>query len=153
MWRRSHLALLLATIGPLMTLHGPLVHMALYLCHDILRALHSNRHPPQVRYLHLLLELLRHTGLLLAALAATLAPRSQARPCGKGGVGRLLGSSLLQGVEPHIGLEVVVGALRQGGKHGAVARRPRNERPVVAEPAGRLTTPVTYHLAIVLTEV
>ena len=142
----------------------PLVHVVLDLGHDVLRALHCHRDPPQVRYLDLLLKGLRHKGLLV--LLSTFSPRmssctratsSQSRPRGKTLVGRLLRLSFLKGVEALdlCGRVEVVSwvALGQGSKERSVTRTARDQRPVIAEPARRLSTSVTYHLAIVLAEI
>ena len=161
----SHLSLLLrlsSTLVPGLTV--PLVHVVLDLCHDVLRALHCHRDPPQVWYLDLLLKGLRHKGLLVLSTfsprmsSSTRATSSQSRPRGKTLVGRLLRLSFLKGVEAmdlRGRVEVVswVGALRQGSKERPVTRTARDQGPVIAEPARRLSTSVTYHLAIVLAEI
>jgi len=161
----SHLSLFLRLSSTLPGLTVPLVHVVLDLCHDVLRALHCHRDPPKVRYLDLLLKGFRHESLLV--LLSTFSPRmssctsatsSQSRPRGKTLVGRLLRLSFLKGVEAldlRGRVEVVswVGALRQGSKERPVTRTARDQGPVIAEPARRLSTSVTYHLAIVLAEI
>ena len=141
------------------SLSVPLVHVVLDLGHDVLGALHRHRDPSQVRYLDLLLKGFRHKGLLvLSALPAAVATSSQSRSRGKALMGRLLGLRLLKGVEPlDLGRRVVKVvaqvALGQRGKQWSVSRTSRYQRSVVAEPARRLSTSITYHLAIVLTEI
>jgi hypothetical protein len=69
-------------------------------------------------------------------------------------VGRLLGLGFLKRVEAlDLCGRVEVVALRQGSKECPVTRTGRDERPVIAEPARRLATSVTYHFAIVLAEI
>jgi len=141
------------------SLSVPLVHVVLDLGHDVLGALHRHRDPSQVRYLDLLLKGFRHKGLLvLSALPAAAATSSQSRSRGKALMGRLLGLRLLKGVEPlDLGRRVVKVvaqvALGQRGEEWSVSRTSRYQRSVVAEPARRLSTSITYHLAIVLTEI
>jgi len=144
------------------SLSVPLVHVVLDLGHDVLGALHRHRDPSQVRYLDLLLKGFRHKGLLvLSALPARVsaaATSSQSRSRGKALMGRLLGLRLLKGVEPlDLGRRVVKVvaqvALGQRSEEWSVSRTSRYQRSVVAEPARRLSTSITYHLAIVLTEI
>lgn len=160
----SHLSLFLRLSSTLPGLTIPLVHVVLDLCHDVLRALHCHRDPPQIGYLDLLLKGLRHESLLVLSTfsprmsSCTSATSSQSRPRGKTLVGRLLRLSFLKGVEAldlRGRVEVVswVGALRQGSKERPVTRTARDQGPVIAEPARRLSTSVTYHLAIVLAEI
>ena len=59
------------------SLSVPLVHVVLYLGHDVLGALHRHREPPQVWYLHLLLHLLGMEVLLLMVLLVMLGVSSQ----------------------------------------------------------------------------
>ena len=145
------------------SLSVPLVHVVLDLGHDVLGALHRHRDPSQVRYLDLLLKGFRHKGLLVlsalpARVSAATATSSQSRSRGKALMWRLLGLRLLKGVEPlDLGRRVVKVvaqvALGQRSEEWSVSRTSRYQRSVVAEPTRRLSTSITYHLAIVLTEI
>ena len=121
----------------------PLIHVTLYLGHDVLGALDGDGDSPEVGDLDLLLHLLRDHGMLLVhdGLHAALDPAGLLSQPGTGGEGPKIAVDVVlwpvQGAEPSVGGRELNEARGRGLVlwEGGETHVGGDERPVVGEPA------------------